>query len=134
MATNGTFLSSSRYKVAGISGATADNVSVEQIIENNDIIILTPQILVNSLKNGTVPSLSIFTLMIFDECHNTNKHHPYNMIMFNYLDQKLGGSSDSLPQVCPKSDGFLSKSYILTLLAISRMSFLDPCKLYNSLG
>ncbi|XP_065764503.1 antiviral innate immune response receptor RIG-I [Muntiacus reevesi] len=87
------------YKVAGISGATADNVSVEQIIENNDIIILTPQILVNSLKNGTVPSLSIFTLMIFDECHNTNKHHPYNMIMFNYLDQKLGGSSDSLPQV-----------------------------------
>ncbi|XP_006192559.1 probable ATP-dependent RNA helicase DDX58 isoform X1 [Camelus ferus] len=87
------------YKVAGISGATSDNVSVEQIVENNDIIILTPQILVNSLKNGTVPSLSVFTLMIFDECHNTSKHHPYNMIMFNYLDQKLGGSSDSLPQV-----------------------------------
>ncbi|XP_043342340.1 antiviral innate immune response receptor RIG-I-like [Cervus canadensis] len=87
------------YKVAGISGETVDSVSVEQIVENNDIIVLTPQILVNSLKNGTVPSLSIFTLMIFDECHNTNKHHPYNMIMFNYLDQKLGGSSDSLPQV-----------------------------------
>ncbi|XP_072815367.1 antiviral innate immune response receptor RIG-I isoform X2 [Vicugna pacos] len=87
------------YKVAGVSGATSDNVSVEQIVENNDIIILTPQILVNSLKNGTVPSLSVFTLMIFDECHNTSKHHPYNMIMFNYLDQKLGGSSDSLPQV-----------------------------------
>ncbi|XP_023379807.1 probable ATP-dependent RNA helicase DDX58 [Pteropus vampyrus] len=87
------------YKVSGISGATAENVSVEQIIEDNDIIILTPQILVNSLKSGTVPSLSVFTLMIFDECHNTSKHHPYNMIMFNYLDQKLGGSSDSLPQV-----------------------------------
>ncbi|XP_061281070.1 antiviral innate immune response receptor RIG-I isoform X2 [Bos javanicus] len=87
------------YKVSGISGETADNISVEQIVENNDIIILTPQILVNSLKDGTIPSLSIFTLMIFDECHNTNKHHPYNMIMFHYLDQKLGGSSDSLPQV-----------------------------------
>lgn len=95
----------SRYKVSGISGITAESVSVEQIIEDNDIIILTPQILVNSLKNRTVPSLSVFTLMIFDECHNTSKHHPYNMIMFNYLDQKLGGSSDSLPQVSAKSDG-----------------------------
>lgn len=87
------------YSVAGISGETAENVPVEQTIKNNDIIVLTPQIIVNSLKNGTIPSLSVFTLMIFDECHNTSKHHPYNMIMFNYLDQKLGGSSDPLPQV-----------------------------------
>ncbi|XP_008586141.1 PREDICTED: probable ATP-dependent RNA helicase DDX58 [Galeopterus variegatus] len=87
------------YRVAGISGATAENVPVAQIVENSDIIILTPQILVNNLKNGTIPSLSVFTLMIFDECHNTSKQHPYNMIMFNYLDQKLGGSSDPLPQV-----------------------------------
>uniref|UniRef100_A0A2I3H6B2 RNA helicase n=1 Tax=Nomascus leucogenys TaxID=61853 RepID=A0A2I3H6B2_NOMLE len=83
----------------GISGATAENVPVEQIVENNDIIILTPQILVNNLKKGTIPSLSIFTLVIFDECHNPTKQHPYNMIMFNYLDQKLGGSSGPLPQV-----------------------------------
>ncbi|XP_036186505.1 antiviral innate immune response receptor RIG-I isoform X1 [Myotis myotis] len=87
------------YKIAGISGATVENISVDQIVENNDIIILTPQILVNSLKNGTIPSLSVFTLMIFDECHNTSKLHPYNVIMFHYLDQKLGGSSDPLPQV-----------------------------------
>ncbi|KAF0881553.1 antiviral innate immune response receptor RIG-I isoform X1 [Crocuta crocuta] len=87
------------YKVAGVSGATSENVSVKHIVENNDIIILTPQILVNNFKNGTIPSLSVFTLMIFDECHNTGKQHPYNMIMFNYLDQKLGGSSDPLPQV-----------------------------------
>ena len=59
MVANGKFLSSSRYKVSGISGEIADSVSVEQIVENNDIIILTPQILVNSLKDGTIPSLSI---------------------------------------------------------------------------
>ncbi|XP_040593514.1 antiviral innate immune response receptor RIG-I isoform X1 [Mesocricetus auratus] len=87
------------YSVAGVSGATTENVSVQHIIENNDIIILTPQILVNSLNNGTIPSLSVFTLMIFDECHNTSKHHPYNQIMFRYLDQKLGQSPDPLPQV-----------------------------------
>ncbi|KAM5300355.1 antiviral innate immune response receptor RIG-I [Ctenodactylus gundi] len=87
------------YRVAGISGETAENIPVAMTVEDNDIIVLTPQILVNNLKNGTIQSLSVFTLMIFDECHNTNKHHPYNMIMFNYLDQKLRDSSAPLPQV-----------------------------------
>ncbi|XP_051013697.1 antiviral innate immune response receptor RIG-I [Acomys russatus] len=87
------------YSIAGISGSTTENVSMELIIENNDIIILTPQILVNNLNDGTISSLSVFTLMIFDECHNTSKQHPYNQIMFRYLDQKFGGSSDPLPQV-----------------------------------
>lgn len=104
----------SRYSVTGISGATAEKVPVAETIENNDIIVLTPQILVNNLKNGTIPSLSVFTLMIFDECHNTSKHHPYNMIMFNYLDQKLGESSDPLPQV-PSQSGRLLRRPIIFL-------------------
>lgn len=116
MVGNRQFLALSRYKVGGISGATFENISVEQIVENNDIIILTPQILVNSLRNGTVPSLSVFTLMIFDECHNTSKRHPYNVIMFNYLDQKLGRSSDPLPQVSAKSDGFLGRAMTFLIL------------------
>ncbi|XP_021077791.1 probable ATP-dependent RNA helicase DDX58 [Mus pahari] len=87
------------YNIASISGATSDSVSVQHIIEGNDIIILTPQILVNNLNNGAIPSLSVFTLMIFDECHNTSKNHPYNQIMFRYLDHKLGESPDPLPQV-----------------------------------
>ncbi|XP_038625348.1 antiviral innate immune response receptor RIG-I [Tachyglossus aculeatus] len=87
------------YTVAGISGETAGSTPVEHVIKNSDIIVLTPQILVNSLKNGTVPSLSMFTLMIFDECHNTNKSHPYNKIMINYLDNKLGTSACQLPQI-----------------------------------
>lgn len=70
-----------------------------KIVDNNDIIVLTPQILVNSIKSGTVRSLSVFTLMIFDECHNTSKKHPYNVLMINYLDQKLGRSANPLPQV-----------------------------------
>lgn len=95
------FLSFPRYNIASISGATSDSVSVQHIIEDNDIIILTPQILVNNLNNGAIPSLSVFTLMIFDECHNTSKNHPYNQIMFRYLDHKLGESRDPLPQVFP---------------------------------
>lgn len=87
------------YNIASISGATSDSISMQHIIEDNDIIILTPQILVNNLNSRAIPSLSVFTLMIFDECHNTSKNHPYNQIMFRYLDHKLGESTDPLPQV-----------------------------------
>ncbi|XP_069818185.1 antiviral innate immune response receptor RIG-I isoform X2 [Dendropsophus ebraccatus] len=87
------------YTVVGISGEEVENLPVGMIIETSDIIILTPQILVNCLTNGYVPSLSIFTLMIFDECHNTIGHHPYNVLMFHYLDLKLGCPDPKLPQI-----------------------------------
>ncbi|XP_036594051.1 antiviral innate immune response receptor RIG-I isoform X1 [Trichosurus vulpecula] len=87
------------YKVAGICGEIAEDAPVEHVVDKNDIIVLTPQILVNNVKSGTIRSLSVFTLMIFDECHNTSKKHPYNVLMINYLDQKLGISASPLPQV-----------------------------------
>lgn len=63
--------------------------------------MLTPQILVNSMEKGILSSLSIFTLMIFDECHNTTGNHPYNVLMTRYLDQKFDSSANQLPQVRP---------------------------------
>lgn len=91
----------SRYSVQGISGETVANISVENVIQDSDIIVLTPQILVNSLEKGILSSLSIFTLMIFDECHNTTGNHPYNVLMARYLDQKFDSSANQLPQVRP---------------------------------
>nr|XP_006123152.1 probable ATP-dependent RNA helicase DDX58 isoform X1 [Pelodiscus sinensis] len=88
-----------RYKVAGISGETAGDVSSARVIEGNDIIVLTPQILVNSLKDGTIPSLAIFTLIIFDECHNTTGNHPYNVLMTSYLNLKYDSAAKQLPQI-----------------------------------
>ncbi|KFP91126.1 putative ATP-dependent RNA helicase DDX58, partial [Apaloderma vittatum] len=87
------------YSVQGISGETAANVSVEKVIEDSDIVVLTPQILVNSIEKGSLSSLSIFTLMIFDECHNTTGNHPYNVLMARYLEQKFDSSANQLPQV-----------------------------------
>ncbi|XP_067409296.1 antiviral innate immune response receptor RIG-I [Emydura macquarii macquarii] len=88
-----------RYKVAGISGETAGDVSSAMVIEGNDIIVSTPQILVNGLKDGTIPSLAIFTLIIFDECHNTTGNHPYNVLMTSYLNLKFDSAAKQLPQI-----------------------------------
>ncbi|XP_065511806.1 antiviral innate immune response receptor RIG-I isoform X2 [Caloenas nicobarica] len=89
----------SGYSVQGICGEIVANVSVEKVIEDSDIIVLTPQILVNTIKKGTLSSLSIFTLMIFDECHNTTGNHPYNVLMTKYLEQKFDSSANQLPQI-----------------------------------
>ncbi|NXQ30333.1 DDX58 helicase, partial [Alaudala cheleensis] len=89
----------SGYSVQGICGETVANISVENVIQDSDIIVLTPQILLNSMEKGILSSLSIFTLMIFDECHNTTGNHPYNVLMARYLDQKLDSSANQLPQI-----------------------------------
>ncbi|NWY69232.1 DDX58 helicase, partial [Erithacus rubecula] len=89
----------SGYSVQGICGETVANISVENVIQDSDIIVLTPQILVNSMEKGILSSLSIFTLMIFDECHNTTGNHPYNVLMTRYLDQKIDSSANQLPQI-----------------------------------
>uniref|UniRef100_A0A8B9BUJ4 RNA helicase n=1 Tax=Anser brachyrhynchus TaxID=132585 RepID=A0A8B9BUJ4_9AVES len=87
------------YSIQGVSGENFSNVSVENVIEDNDIIVLTPQILVNSFEDGTLTSLSVFTLMIFDECHNTTGNHPYNVLMTRYLEQKFNSPASQLPQI-----------------------------------
>ena len=78
------------------------SVSMNNIIEVNDVVVMTPQILLNALDSGELPSLTVFSLLIFDECHHMKKHYPYNDIMTRYyIDEKLSNSLTSLrlPQV-----------------------------------
>uniref|UniRef100_A0A673KAD6 RNA helicase n=1 Tax=Sinocyclocheilus rhinocerous TaxID=307959 RepID=A0A673KAD6_9TELE len=82
-----------QYSVERVSGASQLKISFPQIMEQNDIIICTAQILENSLakaKNGDEDGikLSQFTLMVIDECHHTKKGGVYNHIMIRYLKQK----------------------------------------------
>ncbi|KAK7169534.1 hypothetical protein R3I93_005494 [Phoxinus phoxinus] len=82
-----------QYSVERVSGASQLKISFPQIIEENDIIICTAQILENSLakaKNSDEDriKLSQFTLMVIDECHHTKKGNAYNHIMIRYLKQK----------------------------------------------
>ncbi|KAK9954750.1 hypothetical protein ABG768_016796 [Culter alburnus] len=84
-------------RVTGMCGDM--DLSVQWLIENHDIVVMTAQILVNALQSGEVPSLEVLSLILLDECHNTTGKHPYNNIMTRYLDTKLTSSTHSLPQI-----------------------------------
>ncbi|XP_052396462.1 antiviral innate immune response receptor RIG-I-like [Carassius gibelio] len=85
-------------RVTGMCG-DMDHVPVHCLIENNDIVVMTAQILVNALQSADVTSLEMLSLILFDECHNTTGKHPYNNIMTRYLDTKLSSGTHLLPQI-----------------------------------
>ncbi|KAL5016986.1 hypothetical protein ScPMuIL_006575 [Solemya velum] len=86
-------------KVLSLTGEDERSLYLHKLLENYDIIVLTPQVLVNHLKEGTVHSLSLFSMLIFDECHHTQKGEPYNSIMKRYLKLKYNGQPSPLPQI-----------------------------------
>ena len=53
---------------------------INKLGENVNVIVITPQIFLNSLRKGKT-SLDEFSLLIFDECHHTDQNHPYHQIM-----------------------------------------------------
>lgn|SRR6218665_729619 len=76
-------------KILGLSGDQDGKLPLSELVPLNDILVMTPQILENALKENDIETLSTFSLMVFDECHHTSKNHPYNMIMSHYIDEKL---------------------------------------------
>ncbi|XP_053407040.1 antiviral innate immune response receptor RIG-I-like isoform X2 [Mercenaria mercenaria] len=83
-------------KVKHLKGDTEEALMMNAFFEDYDIFLFTPQILVNNLSKD-VKSLSIFSLMVFDECHHTKGDEPYSMLMKNYLMEKSDGTKN-LPQ------------------------------------
>jgi ERCC4-related helicase len=89
------------YRTSHITGADAESqyVPLKILLKEDDIVVLTAQILVDALKDKTVRITDI-SLLVFDECHHANKNHAYNQIMQAYLDLKInGGETKTLPQV-----------------------------------
>ncbi|KAM4731905.1 interferon-induced helicase C domain-containing protein 1 isoform 2-T2 [Anableps anableps] len=82
-----------KYKVERVSGDSQLKISFTKIVQGNDIIICTAQILENYLERAQSGEdegvkLSDLTLIIIDECHHTQKGGVYNHIMMRYLKQK----------------------------------------------
>ncbi|XP_006821027.1 ATP-dependent RNA helicase DHX58-like [Saccoglossus kowalevskii] len=95
-------LLTSKYKVSKICGESAARVSLKHLVEKNDVVILTAQILENALNNGEDNEkleLTDFSLLIFDECHHTQKGEVYNNIMHEYLKLKIEEKVYQLPQI-----------------------------------
>ncbi|KAH9492755.1 hypothetical protein Btru_026246 [Bulinus truncatus] len=89
------------YKVTYITGQSQDSLELKTFVKRNNVVVLTPMILVNHLRKKSV-LMRHFSLIIFDECHHTRKEEPYNILMFMYLQAKLKGSEkirSSLPQI-----------------------------------
>ena len=96
-----------QYRVSDMSGEKSNEMPFKDLLQDNDIVVMTAQILVNALKGNRV-ALSDISLLIFDECHHAQKEHPYNSVMEQYITLRLQqGSQHELPQVkLVKSDSF----------------------------
>ncbi|KAF5358535.1 hypothetical protein D9756_001949 [Leucocoprinus leucothites] len=74
-------------RVFRLSGALdielSDRMRWKRRLEHCDVIVMTPQILVNLITHS-LWSLQRVALLVFDECHHTRKNHPYNIIMREY--------------------------------------------------
>ncbi|CAI4232024.1 unnamed protein product [Auanema sp. JU1783] len=94
-----------KFQVGYTSGIQNDPVHI--LLETKDVLVCTPQIIVNllwdaenGLNEGREPfSLSKFSLIIFDECHNTKKLSPYAELMQRYHSMKFTGRHNNLPQI-----------------------------------
>ncbi|KAK3769458.1 hypothetical protein RRG08_027028, partial [Elysia crispata] len=93
------------YKVLNLTGKSKDSLLLHMLLPGYSVVVLSPTILVNHLC-GKTPRLSegiaSFTLLVFDECHHTQKDDSYNDIMHYYLKEKRKGFSTSgtvLPQI-----------------------------------
>ncbi len=87
--------------MSGRKDNTCD-VPLNRLLAEVNVMLMTPQILLNILRDGTI-SFSSFSLLIIDECHRTHDNHPYNEIMALYRQQKLqpwdATDEQPLPQV-----------------------------------
>ncbi|KAJ0848787.1 putative ribonuclease III [Helianthus annuus] len=52
----------------------------EHETDKNDIMVMTPTILLNALRNGFI-KFEMICLLIIDECHHASGNHPYASIM-----------------------------------------------------
>ncbi|XP_071090165.1 interferon-induced helicase C domain-containing protein 1-like [Haliotis cracherodii] len=89
----------SKYRILKVSGEDDSSMYLHQLLDVYDIFVMTPQILENQLRDAKIKSLSVFSLIVLDECHHTRKGEPYNKLMIRYLKQKNKKKSIRLPQI-----------------------------------
>ncbi|PIK43956.1 putative ATP-dependent RNA helicase DDX58-like [Apostichopus japonicus] len=75
------------------------NCPFAEILRMADVVVLTAQVLQNGLTEGEDKvDIGNISLLIFDECHNCHKGHPFNQIMHKYHEEKRRLVDKSAPQ------------------------------------
>lgn len=82
-----------------VTGDSVHCLNLKALVPEYDVVVLTPMILQNHFNRGLLKDLTVFTLLVFDECHHTRKAEPYNTLMLPYLKMKINNSRSPLPQV-----------------------------------
>ncbi|XP_027354883.1 endoribonuclease Dicer homolog 3a [Abrus precatorius] len=71
----------------GAKGVDTWNLKTwEKEISNNDVFVMTPQILLDALRKAFL-NIEMICLMIIDECHRATGNHPYAKIMKEFYHQ-----------------------------------------------
>uniref|UniRef100_A0A0D9VVX7 Uncharacterized protein n=1 Tax=Leersia perrieri TaxID=77586 RepID=A0A0D9VVX7_9ORYZ len=69
------------------------------VLEDGEVLIMTPQILLDNLRHSFF-RLQDIALLIFDECHHAKGNSPYACIFKEFYHPQLNSSaSDSLPRI-----------------------------------
>jgi len=85
-------------EVMSLTGDTSGTLSLSSLLQKNDIVVCTPQILINNLESDSV-RLESMSLIVFDECHHCKGQSPYTTVMIRYLKKKLRKGETVLPQI-----------------------------------
>ena len=83
-------------KVMCLTGETSDALVLSSLLKTNDIVVCTPQILLNDLTHKKI-SLENISLIVFDECHQCEGQSSYAGVMIEYLKKKLRQGVMQLP-------------------------------------
>ncbi|XWS68903.1 hypothetical protein CRYUN_Cryun04dG0133700 [Craigia yunnanensis] len=75
-----------------------DGAKWKQEIEKYEVLVMTPQILLNGLRHSFF-KINMIKVLIIDECHHARGKHPYASIMTEFYHRQLKAGVSSLPRI-----------------------------------
>jgi len=95
------------FKVVSLQGGDSAETQVPlvSLLEQHDVVLTTPQVLVNAIKDTGPDLMRHITLLFIDECHETKKEHACKKLMSVYLDAKLTRRKNQQPLPLPQVVG-----------------------------